>query len=160
MNISRVRTFVAVAVGLIAAGSYAAAQQMGPHGPHEAADAPAVGPQHGMGMQHHAMMHGDSSCPMEEAAPIADIKVEKTADGAVIRLVAKKPEDVARIQQMAERMAEHMSSMEGHMGQGPARPASKPTAAAAPTKPPATATKKAPPTGSPAPNAQPAKPAK
>jgi hypothetical protein len=47
---------------------------------------------------------------MHQAASLATIKVEQTKQGAVIQLVAKKPEDVSKVQQSAQQMATMLSS--------------------------------------------------
>jgi len=52
---------------------------------------------------------GDA-CPMHQAAALSDVKVEQTKQGAVIKLVAKRPEDVAKVQQSAQQMAAMLSS--------------------------------------------------
>jgi hypothetical protein len=93
-------TVMLCAFALVAATSYAAAQSKTapPAKPAPASAAPAS--------PANASMH---SCPMEEAGPIADVQVENTADGAVIRLKAKSQGDVERIQRMAAMMAKHMS---------------------------------------------------
>jgi hypothetical protein len=49
------------------------------------------------------------SCAMHDVSAIADVVVENTADGAVMRLKAKKAGDVKRVQEMASMMAEHMN---------------------------------------------------
>jgi hypothetical protein len=51
-----------------------------------------------------------SECPMHQAAELSTIKVEQTKQGAVIQLIAKKPEDVAKVQQSAQQMAAMLSS--------------------------------------------------
>jgi len=47
---------------------------------------------------------------MHEAAELSDIKVELTKQGAVIQLVAKRSEDVSKLQQRAQQIAEHLKS--------------------------------------------------
>jgi hypothetical protein len=96
---------VVYALALAVGTSYAAAQSKGarPSKPtQESAASP--GPKAPM-----------RSCPMDEAGPIADVQVENTTDGVVIRLKAKTPSDVQRVQRMAAMMAEHMSG-EGTKG--------------------------------------------
>lgn len=51
-------------------------------------------------------------CPMHEAAELSNIKVEQTKQGAVIQLIAKRPEDVAKVQQSAQQLAAMLSSGE------------------------------------------------
>jgi hypothetical protein len=93
-----VTRWLVVVFALAAGAGYSAAQ-----GKPAAPARPASGAAPETGMEMH-------SCPMEGAGPIADIHVENTADGAVIQLKAKSPGDVKRIQEMAAKMAEHMSA--------------------------------------------------
>jgi hypothetical protein len=51
----------------------------------------------------------DQTCPMHQAAELSDVKVEQTKDGAIIRLVAKRPEDIGKVQDSAQRMATMLS---------------------------------------------------
>jgi hypothetical protein len=98
MKNSHVTRWIMVMFALAAGAGYSAAQGK----PAEPAR-PASGNGHEPGMGMH-------SCPMEGVGPLADIHVENTADGAVIQLKAKSPGDVQRIQEMAAKMAEHMSA--------------------------------------------------
>jgi glutamate-1-semialdehyde aminotransferase len=67
-------------------------------------------PAHGhAGHAGHAMMC-QHDCPMHQAATLSDVKVQTTAGGAVIELVAKRPEDAAKVQQSAQRMAEMLNA--------------------------------------------------
>lgn len=136
------RSAALVALSIAVGGGYAAAQKKA------ASPAPAAQPAPGKtdGAKSEMM-----SCPMEEAAPFADVTAENTADGAVVRLKAKKPADVQRIQKMAAMMAEHMTGggmehrgmmhrgmqhggmMHGGMQHG--RPGSSPQPAAQPKQP-------------------------
>lgn len=102
-----VTRWIVVVFALAAGAGYSAAQGK----PAPARPASGTAPESEMGMH---------SCPMEDAGPIADIHVENTADGAVIQLKAKSPGDVKRIQEMAAKMAEHMSAggMKGMHGGG------------------------------------------
>jgi hypothetical protein len=52
------------------------------------------------------------ACAMDGMADmaLATFKAENTADGALIRLEAKTPEDVKAVQEMAKRVAAHMES--------------------------------------------------
>lgn len=51
------------------------------------------------------------ACPMREGiAPVADVTVEMTDKGALIRLTAKEAADVKKVQEMAQKLAKHMSS--------------------------------------------------
>ena len=52
-----------------------------------------------------AQMECSHECPMHDAAELSDIKVEQTKQGAVIHLVAKRPEDVSKVQQSAQKLA-------------------------------------------------------
>jgi hypothetical protein len=94
------RSPLIIALALVVGGGYVAAQ--GKTAP------PASAGQRSTGNTS-AMKAQMKSCPMHEAAPIADATAENTADGAVIRLKAKKPGDVQRVQEMAAMMAEHMT---------------------------------------------------
>ena len=49
-------------------------------------------------------------CPMHNAAELSDIKVEQTKQGAVIHLVAKRAEDVNKVQQSAQKLASMLNS--------------------------------------------------
>ncbi|HET8937530.1 MAG TPA: hypothetical protein VFN67_29005 [Polyangiales bacterium] len=52
-----------------------------------------------------ADMECSHECPMHEAAELSDIKVEQTKQGAVIHMVAKRAEDVSKVQQSAQKLA-------------------------------------------------------
>lgn len=58
----------------------------------------------------HGMMMGGGSCG--QMMGVSDVVVEKTADGAILRLKAKGNEDVKQVQQMASMMKECMSSQD------------------------------------------------
>ncbi|WP_375744471.1 hypothetical protein NR800_06570 [Corallococcus interemptor] len=58
------------------------------------------------GMMGHGMGGAGMSCPMRGKA---DVKVEQTPTGAVLRLTAKDPGQVDDVQRMAERMQRCMS---------------------------------------------------
>lgn len=49
----------------------------------------------------------EHGCPMHGVFELADLKVEDTKQGAVIQLVAKRPEDVAKVRELAKEMAMH-----------------------------------------------------
>jgi D-lyxose ketol-isomerase len=51
-----------------------------------------------------AQMQCSHECPMHGAAELSDIKVEQTKQGAVIHLVAKRAEDVGKVQQSAQKL--------------------------------------------------------
>lgn len=57
-------------------------------------------------------------CPMMAAAELSDIKVELTKTGAVIRLNAKRTQDVSAVQESAQQIAAAFSGgdclMHGH----------------------------------------------
>ena len=67
-----------------------------------------------------AQMECSHECPMHEAAELSDIKVEQTKQGAVIHLVAKRAEDVSKVQQNAQKMATMLKGqpcpMHSHQG--------------------------------------------
>ncbi|ATB35187.1 hypothetical protein CYFUS_000599 [Cystobacter fuscus] len=52
------------------------------------------------------MERGPMNCVMSE---IANVSVEQTSDGAVVRLTAKDPNQVEQVQQMARRMENCMA---------------------------------------------------
>ena len=59
---------------------------------------------------HQAPGHGEGhACPMHQAAALSDIKVQSTDAGAVIELVAKRPEDASKVQESAQQMAAMLS---------------------------------------------------
>lgn len=93
---------VALALLLGGTAAYAAAQQhSGMHsGMHEGSN---------------ECMQDGMSCPMEGMHALADVKIENTKNGAVIRLDAKKADQVAKVQALAERMK---SCMGMDMGKG------------------------------------------
>lgn len=83
----------------------------------------------------------EHDCPMHGAFELADFKVEDTKQGAAIQLIAKRPEDVAKVRELAKELAshahedgcsmmhEHDEHMHGHHGDGMHEhnaPASKP----------------------------------
>jgi hypothetical protein len=70
-----------------------------------------------------AAMSCEHACPMHGAMELADIQVEQTREGAIIKLVAKKPEDVQKVQQLAAKLGGegggcpmHDAMHEGHHG--------------------------------------------
>lgn len=89
-----------VALALLVGGGYAAAQGK---------TAPPASPGPRKTSETSTTKSEMKSCPMHEAAQVADASVENTADGAVIRLKAKKPGDVKRVQEMAAMMAQHIA---------------------------------------------------
>jgi hypothetical protein len=96
-------------VGLVCAGATYAVAQPKPSGeakkppPSAAASAPARTCEH---------EHGRMECPLHAAAGIADLTVEDTAQGATIRVSAKRPEDVAHVRELARKLAD-MSKEKG-----------------------------------------------
>lgn len=58
------------------------------------------------GMMSHDMGGAGMSCPM---AGMADVKVEQTPTGAILRLTAKSPDQVSKVQQHARMMENCMS---------------------------------------------------
>ncbi|QAT84942.1 hypothetical protein EJ065_3380 [Corallococcus coralloides] len=58
------------------------------------------------GMMGHGMGGAGMSCPMRG---MADVKVEQTRTGALLRLDAKNPDQVSEVQRMAEKMQRCMS---------------------------------------------------
>jgi hypothetical protein len=129
----------AVALAILIAGgvAYAAAQQQPaqPKAPDTSTDAcPAecqhecnmmqgnkggmMGGMHGQNGMMNGMhdgqngMHDGASCPMDGMRAMADVKIENTKNGAVIRMNAKKADQVAQIQQMAQRMTQCMGNAE------------------------------------------------
>ena len=78
-----------------------------------------------MGGQQSGMMMGGmdgASCSMADVRAMADVKIENTKSGAIIRMSAKKAEQVAQIQQMAQRMTQCMGNAEP-AANSPAAPA-------------------------------------
>ncbi len=71
------------------------------------------------GMMHGGGMHGQAgmSCPM---SGMADVAVEQTPSGAVLRFTAKDPAKVADVQRMAQMMERCMSARGAQ--QAPAAP--------------------------------------
>jgi hypothetical protein len=73
------------------------------------------------------MMAGDmkegASCPMMDMRALADVQIEMTKSGAIIRVNAKKTEQVAQIQKLAQRMTQCMS----HAQAAPSKPATTAT---------------------------------
>lgn len=57
-----------------------------------------------------AIADHDDECPMHEMAELSTVKVEQTKQGAIIQLMAKKPEDVGKVQQQAKRVAAMLTS--------------------------------------------------
>lgn len=60
-------------------------------------------------MQHGQMMNGAMSCGQMMGK--ADIKIEKTPDGAIIHMTAKDPRDVAAVQERAQMISTCMGMM-------------------------------------------------
>lgn len=60
--------------------------------------------------KHGAEMGCDHECPMHQAAALSDVKVEQTKQGAVIQFIAKRPEDISKVQQNAQQLATMLSS--------------------------------------------------
>ncbi|GMU06569.1 hypothetical protein ASNO1_28220 [Corallococcus caeni] len=60
----------------------------------------------GSGMMGHGMGGAGMNCPMRG---MADVKVEQTPTGALLRLTAKNPGQVEEVQRMAEGMQRCMS---------------------------------------------------
>jgi hypothetical protein len=139
---------VAATVLIAGAGAYAAAQQHPANEseasgscPHECkGECMTGGGMMGGGMMGGGMhgggtmgnMHGDksggvtgagmgegASCPMMDMRALADIQIENTKSGAVIRVNAKKAEQVSQIQKLAQRMTQCMS----HAETAPSKPA-------------------------------------
>lgn len=107
MNKLNGATWVA-ALCLLGAGAYAAAQPK-PQAPAAKAEAAA------------STMCGHD-CPMHQVVGRAEIKVEQTKQGAVIQLIAKRPEDVQSVQQGAAQLAAVMNGTAGcpmHEGMHP-----------------------------------------
>jgi hypothetical protein len=145
MSASKKRTFGTAAAAILIAGTvtYATAQQQPAHEHEDSASCPhdckgeCMAGDHMMGHGGGMMgMHGDkaggmmdgsmgegATCPMMDMRALADVKVEMTKNGAIIRVNAKKTEQVGEIQKLAQRMTQCMSHAE-----------------AAPNKPAATAT--------------------
>ena len=107
----RVSIAAVTAILITVLGAYAVAQQ----GP--AAEKPAAEKKGA----HGHMMHGDGmqggmgtmqcgqGCPMM-GSDLADVQIEKTKTGAIIRLSAKSPADVDKVQRMALMAAVHMGA--------------------------------------------------
>jgi hypothetical protein len=115
---ARRNTFALLSALAASAGAYAVAQ----HSPSDGMQHGGMqqgGMQQGMkgGGMHHGCMHdecmqgaeGAGACPMA-AGGIAEVKVENTKDGAVIRLAAKQGVKVEEVQQMATRIADHLNA--------------------------------------------------
>jgi hypothetical protein len=65
--------------------------------------------QQGPSMGHGQMMSGAMSCGQMTGK--ADIRVEKTPDGAVIHMTAKDPRDITAVQERAQMMSTCMGMM-------------------------------------------------
>jgi hypothetical protein len=87
-----------------------------------------MGDQKGMMGDQNGMMMGGmgGQCSMAEMHALADVKIENTKRGAIIRMNAKNAAQVAQIQQMAQRMTQCIGSAE------PTAPQAAPPAAKAP----------------------------
>lgn len=120
---------MAIVIALSAAGSYALAEPKpapakpanAPATPAAPACDPASCPKdcdmQGMG-KHGGMKMGMHECPMmEEGMPAMTVSAENTKQGATLTLKAKNPAEVAKLQEMAQKMAKHMEAG-GCMGQG------------------------------------------
>lgn len=124
MNLNRRKIVVALAAALTAvAGTVALAQPRGAHHHHgshhgqmKPEDCPVAGCPHGA-------RAGEGECPMLSAGA-ADVSVENTKSGAVIRLSAKDPKRVADLQRAAASIAEHINA---HAATGAPRPAARPS---------------------------------
>jgi len=111
-KLTRVSWLAALCVS--SAGAYAFAQAK------PVAPAVAPAPKSAPATQPPAAMSCDHACPMHGGWELADIQVQQTADGAIIKLVAKKPEDVQKVQQLAAKLGSaegcpmHAGMHEGH----------------------------------------------
>jgi hypothetical protein len=63
---------------------------------------------HGKHGMHHGM--GGHGGPDGKGMPAADVKIEKTKNGAVIRIAAKNASDVADVQRRALMIALHLGA--------------------------------------------------
>jgi hypothetical protein len=100
------------AILITALGAYAAAQH-GPGAENKRGHGQMMHGQGEHGGMHGDMMQGGAGCPM--AAELADVQIEKTKTGAVIRLSAKNPADVDKVQRMALMAALHFGADAGRM---------------------------------------------
>jgi hypothetical protein len=57
-----------------------------------------------------AEMGCEHDCPMHQTAALSEVKVEQTKQGAVIQMIAKRPEDVSKVQQNAHELARLLNS--------------------------------------------------
>lgn len=94
-----------LAIAVLLVGTYALAQRT-PDRNQQGGGCPCPGMGGGMGgmmggQGQQGMMGGMMGCPMMMGARAADVKVEKTPDGAVIRVAAKDAQQVDNIQRMA-----------------------------------------------------------
>ena len=64
-------------------------------------------------------MSEGASCPMMDMRALANVHIENTKNGAIIRMNAKKAEQVAQLQKLAQRMTQCM----GHAQAAPNKPA-------------------------------------
>jgi hypothetical protein len=107
-------TFLVALAVLAAGGAYVAAQPKSapakPVGAPAANEPSAASPAKAPGPQ--GMHMGSGECPMHELASIADAKIEPTPQGAVIRLTAKRSEDIAKVQELAQHVAGCMTGSE------------------------------------------------
>lgn len=99
-KLTRVSWLAALCVS--SAGAYAFAQAK-PAAP-APAQAAAPAPNPAAGAKPPAAMSCEHACPMHAAMDLADMQVEQTPQGAIIKLVAKKPEDVQKVQQLAAKL--------------------------------------------------------
>jgi hypothetical protein len=100
-----------------AGGSYALAQPKAAQNkataaarPGEATSCEGCSPDADKG-KHGGMMMDKHDCPMMQgAAPMVEATVENTKQGAVIRLTAKNVADLAKVQQLAQKLAQHITT--------------------------------------------------
>jgi hypothetical protein len=59
---------------------------------------------------------GEAGCSMEQAATLADVKVENTKTGANIVFVAKDAANLQKVQEFAKELAAHINSPHAGMG--------------------------------------------
>lgn len=100
---------------LLIGGSAFAQQGTGSTAPEGAStQCPMMGQQGGM---MGGGMGGGGMCPM--AGSQTQVTAENTRNGAVLRLTAKNQADVAKVQQMAQRMSQHMNQCMSGAAQQP-----------------------------------------
>lgn len=74
---------------------------------------PDAGPKHTVmgdagAVHEHPCMHDGAKCPLHELLAIAELKVEKTKNGAALQLTAKDPAKVSEVQSLADKLAAHV----------------------------------------------------